>query len=306
MNTMHNAPRFEAAEKNELIVSESRQMEYLAYRAQYRKQFGVLPELDKIHHPVTAVPMNNVFWPTQSTAALSKNMLKSFGSLCGGALKLGGGLLSPGSGILTEGFQDVHAAISDSSVLNPELKAEFTRRFKALIEPVQAAYGLLFDDDLLPDLTALEEGMHVTDGLGYCWNGETYLEGTWRGNDLIYGLAYFPDGRIFIGDLSGDDWYGVTIKDRTIDVGSCDDNGLHCEEGLRLDLNQGYAFLGAFRSDCSHGMTIVLDINSGAVLKQNYKDGLPEKGLSGFLKRQMGRLDTHKNTFGAIVGRFSK
>lgn len=221
---------------------------------------------------------------------------------------MGIGLMTPGSGNLKDGFLRACEGFGKGRMQNPELMAEFCRRFNALIEPHKAIYPLLFDPDILPAFDSLAEGMHVTNSLGYFYDrhNQLYLEGTWAGGELVYGLWYSSDKAMFIGSMNKNMWNCVGRKGDVIEVGCIDAVGMECEEGFFLDLEKQYAFLGPFHKDQLHGVAIVTDISTGDILKQEYEMDEPVKGVRGLIGRQKAKLDTHKNTINNSVNRFAK
>ena len=303
------APHFEVKEPNEFLTNPIRQEEYRRYRQQYRAHFGVLPELDIIHHPAVAVPSSDAFWPSKAATNSGKNILKSFGKMIGSGAKIGAGLMSPGSGFITDGLCGAIEGIGGTLNQHPELMAEFTRRFNALVSPYKSLYALLFDPDILPDLNAIPEGEYIVNGLGYRADRstQTYWEGTWENGRLVYGLIWQPGGKLCIADMSDEHlWKGVFRKDDLICCGSLNSIGLECEEGLSLELDSNHAFLGPHHQDQLDGMIIVLDTSTGEIIKQEYVMGDPRSGLGGLISRQKAKLDTHKNTINHLFGRFAR
>lgn len=298
-----DVPHFVVEEKNGLLKDDYRQAEYKRYRAKYKACRGAFPELDRINNPAVAISLDEAYWPQDAEKASRKTI--------GGAFKgVMGGTLDMMTGDVWGGLGKMIGSGAGAMGQNPELLKEFGRRFNALVEPHKFIYGLACSGDCIPDLDNLREDEHIVDDVGYRFdraNG-VYYEGTWSGGELVYGMMLLVDsGLLLMGDVrNGFISEGVARSASAVECGIFGDDGLECQEGLSWDVENGVMFLGPHKEDAVNGMAIALELESGNIVKQEYRMGYPLKGVSGMISRRKAQAETRKNTVNNILGKFKK
>lgn len=155
------------------IVGARNKDNYVEYQYQYRREFGVFPELDTINNPFIA-PWDDIY-----------------GVLC--SLRKRGFY---GAWF----FHDIHGGFNKRLTKIYE-KYKYEWSFVA---------SLNHDwNEFITGVSALPVGENVVNGLGYKKdeNG-IYYEGTWKNGKLVYGLLYKQtetDSLLFVGDFNNDE-----------------------------------------------------------------------------------------------------
>ena len=237
-----NAKAFGLKHKRACIEGRSKKERYMEYQDEYRAEYGVFPELDRIHNPFTA-KWDDVY------------------KLCCTMRKAGfGGALY---------YHDLH----------DRYRMRLRKIYEA--HGAEWSFLLSIDPDyrtILVEIPGMEPGERIVNHLGYRKdeNGN-YYEGTWEGGKLVYGLVYLAAQDVyFVGsyDESGKtNCSGVAVSYGQVNKGKRDIQTLVGNFRFKN---------GEFRLYESWGMTNVVHVkNDEAVSSESqvglYKDGYAEK-----------------------------
>ena len=175
---------FGVQSQDDCMQSQRCKDKYSVYQAEYRNEFGVFPELDKINNPLTALF-------DEPYDAYREFMKRGFwGDLW---------------------YHDIHSKI------NKQIKKFYHRYKKEWSFWISAG---VFSEILNPDICSVEPRENIVNNLGVRVdeNGD-YYEGTWNNGSFEYGLIYFSKSDTwFIGSVERNKG-GKTIYDGMVAVG---------------------------------------------------------------------------------------
>lgn len=242
MNQAINGKTFGLKHKRACIEGKSKKEKYMEYQDEYRAEYGVFPELDRINNPFTAK------WDDVYKLCCTMRKAGLYGALY---------------------FHDLHA----------RYRSRLKKIYEAY--GAEWAFLLSIDPDnrtLLIDIPQMEPGERIVNNLGYRKdeNGN-YYEGTWENGKLVYGLVYLAAQDVyFVGsyDESGKtDCCGVGLNYGQVNKGKRDIQTLVGNFRIKN---------GEFRLYDSWGMINVVHVkNDEAVSSESeiglFKDGYAEK-----------------------------
>lgn len=308
--TENNVQAF-VAENGGFITDDHQKEAYKAYREQYKEQYGVMPEFDKVNNPAVALPVSDVLWVAGVKRAAVRSAAKSaakntwnitkgllIGSAAAGMALMGvrgaADKMFEGFGEATAGLVDV---VADKSKMDPQLAAEIDERFVRIIDRYKYVYGLAFTGYGV-GLEAEESVMNINDGLGWFYDAKSrcYYEGTWVDDEIVFGMAA-NDSFAFYGDFkNGRPGEGImVVADVMMQCGKFnDDLEMECEDGFAIKFESGMMWIGPFSGDVMNGMCIAYHPGEGAAKKQEYENGMPKRGLAGWMGSRRGKIDTVK------------
>jgi len=307
-STMMVIPAY-TAPANGKLTSDRQKEEYAAYRKQYQRCRGVMPEFDMLNKPAVAIPVSDVLWPTDLLKAAKRNAAKCAWNITKGFLK---GSAAAGAALMGvqgaaskafEGFGEAGAGMlygnPSGGTVNTELAAELVSRFEKIIDRYKYVYELAFSGYGI-GLCADESIVNINDGLGYVYDAENgaYQEGTWGEDGLMFGLTVSGNNAFYGDHINGVPSEGIlVIAGEMLQCGKMNEDCLlECEEGFTIDYEQKMMWIGPFASGVMNGMCISYNIPMKAVLKTEFVDGMAKRGVAGWLAEKKGKLDTVKKT----------
>ena len=152
---------------NEYIESKRKIEAYIAYQDEYRREYGVFPELDKKNKPVTA---------------LLEEVYQAYDELKN----------RPITGMLF--YHNIYCQINRKL---GEIYHKYKREW-SFMHSISFEYRNTFED-----IKKIPECRHIENDLGYMVDSAgNYYEGTWQNGRLTYGLIYFANfDMYFIGEI---------------------------------------------------------------------------------------------------------
>lgn len=274
-------------------------MNYKDYQKNYKQTYGVMPELDKINNPVTAIIAENIFLPEHAQKAERKNNGSVIAKTVGKAFKSG---ISLATGDIGGFLSNVGGAVGSgigSKAGNNATFPEFNNVYKGVMEKYKYLYSLLASYDFAPIKKMSEFKQFSSPELG-CLKTEddVYYEGVWSDGKLYFGMIYYCNENIaYAGmfDKNGNIKDGVMYDDGSYNIGSFERNMLNCTNGATIydnitisDISYEYFVrVGGFKNGERHGEVYQYMLEkdgSTHIFKGEYQNGEEvKKGLMGKL-----------------------
>lgn len=190
-------PKDASGKETDILSTKRDQHNYEMYQQQYKKTFGVYPELDKLNDPICALMAyeDHVFLPSKLDKVVKESkrkgknaVFKSVGNIVSGAA---------GIGSVFDTSDISHVA----SFSGTEHYTAFRSEFEDAIKKYKYAYSLILNLDF-SYATNMGDCELINDGLGYKKIGDRYYEGTWENGLCTYGMMWITDIKYaFIGSF---------------------------------------------------------------------------------------------------------
>lgn len=266
--------------ENACIFGRKYKDQYMAYQDDYRRQFGVFPELDKKNKPFTAL------WDDPYNVYVALKKRGFYGAWF---------------------WHDYHGRFNKKlMMIYHTYKNEWS-----FINSINYSYRTLLDE--IPGMDPQEQ---IVNDLGYRKDEQgNYYEGTWSNGTLVYGLMYLANQNLFcVGSFTSDsapEFQGVCAK---IDLNKRNDGNVttsigtfRMKDGL-LSLYRSTAFImvakikqsdlksvtatignydGGYAEGRFYSKTLGGDIRIGWAL---YKDGEVKREGGGFFDMALHTL----------------
>ncbi len=188
-------PKDASGKETDILSTKRDQHNYELYQQQYKKTFGVYPELDKLNDPICALMAydDHVFLPSKLDKVVQESKRKGRGAI--GAAIGNFALNVAGVGSV---FDDSNMA-NVASLSGTEYYNAFRSEFEDAIRKYKYAYSLILNLDF-SYASNMQDCEFINDGLGYKKLDNRYYEGTWENGQCTYGLLWASDIKYaFIG-----------------------------------------------------------------------------------------------------------
>ena len=244
----YTLPKDASGNETDILSTKRDQHNYEMYQQQYKKTFGVYPELDKLNDPICALMAyeNHVFLPSKLDKVVQESKRKGTNAIFKSIGNVVGEVAGVGSVFDTSDISHV------ASFSGTEYYTAFRSEFEDAIKKYKYAYSLILNLDF-SYATNMGDCEFINDGLGYKKVGNRYYEGTWENGLCTYGMLWITDIKYaFIGSFDEN-----MLPDEGVAM-ILDKNGYELEAGLftLVDFNKTEN-IGTLTA--RHGLRITID-----------------------------------------------
>ena len=240
-------PRDASGKEIDILTGKRDQHNYQLYQQQYKRIFGVYPELDKVNDPVCALDAvdGHIFLPSKLDKMIAESKKSGMKAITNSLLNVAGV-----GAIFDDANMDCVASFSKT-----QYYTAFRSEFEDALKKYKYAYSLILNLDF-SYATNMQDCEYINDGLGYKKAGSRYYEGTWENGLCTYGMMWESEiNYAFIGTFDEN-----MLPDEGVAMIVCN-SGYNLEAGLftLVDFNQAEN-IGTLTA--RHGLRIIVDTSS--------------------------------------------
>lgn len=277
----YTLPKDVSGKETDILSTKRDQHNYEMYQQQYKKTFGVYPELDKLNDPICALMAHDdhVFLPAKLDEIVKESKRKGTGAILGKIGNLALNAMEVGA-VFDESNMSHVASLSGTEYYNA-----FRNEFEEAIRKYKYAYSLILNLDF-SYATNMSDCEYLNDGLGYKKSGNRYYEGTWENGLCTYGLLWMSDIKYaFIGtfdeNMLPDEGVAMVLDQKgyeleaglftLVDFNNTENIGtLTSLHGLRIRIEPGTEYpifmaAGGFENDEYNGTVFFYAVNDEGV-----------------------------------------
>ena len=180
-------PKDKKGKERDVLVAKREQHNYEMYQQQYKRMFGVYPELDKLNDPVCALAAasDHVFLPEKLDTIVNESKKKARRAIAASIGNIALETAGVGSVLDDSNMENI------ASLTGTEFYTVFRSEFEDAIRKYKYAYSLILNLDF-SYASNMSDCECISDGLGYKKSGNYYYEGTWENGLMTYGLMWVP------------------------------------------------------------------------------------------------------------------